>query len=438
MTNNLELLYNQKLDLKEAQGVTDKQLERKKLIDDSIIKIKKEIDRKYSLLKIESLNSQEKREELEVIVRNIVTPNKEFSTEEKERIIQAIVGFGIVESILKIDPTATDIRFNGTQVTIENPEKKYLYPYPVDEKDIKALISRYANYSGGKFNKNNPNLPVQIGNIRVDAIHDSNAPYGTILSLRISRKVMVYSKDYFEIAPESVRKLIMTFTASHFKIFIGGEVGSSKTELQKYIIEPIPFEETILLIEEIPETHLKELYPDKDISSTAAQGGVMTIADLLNASKRHNASWILLTEVRTKEAEALVQLIKSGHKVICTFHSSSVYMFASTVTGMIAEQKQINEESYVRQIHENLDIGIHMIKRVINGKTYRWIHQVCTYNSEGVQMIFSQRLNADGELIPTYYEIPKDLREKICDFGKEKDILDFERECREYHEKRGD
>ena len=437
MSIDLNMLYAQKKDIRETQGVTDAQMERKQLIDNSILKIKKEVDRKHPQLKIASLTQQVKRNELEVIVRSMVSPSKELSEDEKERIIQAVVGFGVVETILANDPKVTDIRFNGTQVVIENPERKYLYEHPVEEREIKALINRYANYSGGKFNKEHPNLPVQIGNIRVDAIHHTNAPYGTVLALRISRKKMVYSKDYFNIAPDSVRKLLLTFISSHFSVFIGGEVGSSKTELQKYIIEPIPFEETIFLIEEIPETHLKELYPDKDISSTSEQGGKMRISDLLVASKRQNASWVVQTEVRSFDAYNLVQLLLSGHRVISTFHSNSVYSFADTLTGMIAEHYPINEESYIKKIHKNLDIGVHMIKRNLNGKTYRWINEVCEYNEDGAQMIFSQRLTSKGQLISTYYGLSDRLIERVSDFGKEEDIQEFLKECQTYHEKMG-
>lgn len=438
MKEVLSMLYEQQPDLKETQRVTDQQLEREKVMKEVIAAVKKHIDLKHPELKIASLKSQEKREELEKIVRQIVSQKKELSQDEKRRIIPTIVGFGFVETVLALDPTATDIRFNGTQVIIENPNKKYLYPHPVEEREVQALINRYANFSGDNFNKEHPNLPVQIGNVRVDAIHKSNAPYGTVLALRISRKNMVYSKDYFSIGPDSVRKLLLTFISSHLSIFVAGAVGSSKTELQKYLVEPIPFDETIFLIEEIPETHLKELYPDKDISSTSEQGGNMTISSLLKASKRQNATWVILTEVRSSEAYHLVQLLKSDHKVISTMHSKSVYTIPSTLTGMIAEHYPINEENYIRQIHESLDIGIQLSKRKINGKTYRWIKELCEYTKDGVQMIFSQRLNAKGELIATYYGLSENLKEIITDYGKESDIEDFEKECQEFHEKMGE
>lgn len=437
MTDILNILYEQKANLKDTQRVTDEQLERKKIMDDIGTAVKKHIDLKHPELKIASLKDQKKREELEKIVRQIILQKKELTEEEKERIIPMIVGFGFVETILAIDPKATDIRVNGTQVVIENPERKYLYPHPVEEREVQALINRYANFSGGNFNKENPNLPVQIGNIRVDAIHKSNAPFGTVLALRISRKEMVYSENYFPVAPDSVRKLLLAFVASHLSTFIAGETGSSKTELQKYLVEPIPFEEAIFLIEEIPETFLKTLYPDKDISSTAEQGGNMKISDLLKASKRHNSTWVIQTEVRSFDAYYLVQLLLSDHKVISTLHTKSVYTMASTITGMIAEHFPIDEEKYIEKIHANLDIGIQMSKRKINGKTYRWIKELCEYTSEGAQMIFSQRLSAKGELIPTYYGLSDDLKESIIDFGKEEEIQDFERECQEYHEKRG-
>lgn len=438
MTENLTILYDQKSNIKETQRLTDQQLERKKVMDEVVMTVKKHIDIKHPELKIAALKDQAKREELENIIRPIVQQKKELTDEEKMRVIPMIVGFGFVETVLALDPKATDIRFNGTQVVVENPERKYLFPYPVEEKEVKALANRYANFSGDNFNKEHPNLPVQVGNVRVDVIHESNAPFGIVLALRISRKELVYSEEYFPIAPDSVRKLLLAFISSHLSTFIGGETGSSKTELQKYLIEPIPFEEAIFLIEEIPETHLKTLYPDKDISSTSEQGGKLEISDLLKASKRHNSTWVVQTEVRSHDAYYLVQLLLSDHKVVSTMHTKSVYTMAPTITGMIAEHFPIDEEKYIKKIHENLGIGIQMSKRKINGKTYRWIKELCEYSSEGPQMIFSQRLNMEGELIPTYYGISDSLRETMSDYGKEKDLMNFDSECREFQEKRGD
>lgn len=114
MKEVLNMLYEQQPNLKETQRVTDQQLEREKVMKEVITAVKKHIDLKHPELKIASLKNQEKREELEKIVRQIVSQKKELSEDEKRRIIPTIVGFGFVETVLALDPTATDIRFNGT------------------------------------------------------------------------------------------------------------------------------------------------------------------------------------------------------------------------------------------------------------------------------------------------------------------------------------
>jgi len=429
MALDLSGFYQKSKNLKDSQKVTEEQLIRKEVIDEKVALVKEYIYRKHGVLKILSLTDQDKRKELEEVVTSKVQDYEELTPEEKKQVIQNTVGFGVIEDILDQDESVTDIRYNGSQVVVETPTKKYLYGKPVTDQEIESLITRFANAGNAQFNNGNPILDVQIGNIRLNAVHSSNAPYGTTMALRINKFKQIYTKDYFPIAPDSIRKMLHGFVSSHLSVFIVGETGSSKTELQKYIIEPIPFDEAIFLIEEIPETHLKELYPDKDIASVAEQGGKATISDLLKASKRNNSTWVLLTEVRSHEAYQLIEILKSDHKVVATFHARSVEALPYVLTGMIAEHYPINEESYVQQVYENLDIGIQLSKRKIDGVTIRYIKEICEYTSEGVRMIFTQRLNHEGKLIPKYYPLSTSLIETLEDYGQENAVSDFNMEA---------
>lgn len=425
MALELSEFYSKKRDLKELQNATDEQIERKELVDKKTREIKNWLDRQHGELKIKSLTDHEDRLELEKIVMDYIKDDTELTDEERTSIASGVVGFGVIEKILSEDDTVTDIRYNGTQVIISTPKKKYRYDGVVNDQEIESLVTKFAHSGNKQIDSGHPILDVQLGNIRLNAIHKSNAPYGASMSLRISRSTLVFRDYYFPIAPDSVRKLLLGLVKAHSSMFLAGETGSGKTELQKYVVSPIPFEEAIFVIEEIPESHLKELYPDKDITSVTEQGGNATISDLMNASKRNNATWVILTEARAQEAYQAIKILTSGHNIIITGHAKSVKAIPYVLTSMVAEFFPIKEETYIAQIYENLEIGLLMSKRIINGKHYRWIKEICAYTPEGAKMLFTQRLNNKQELIPKYYPLPEFLKENLDDYGALEDVADF-------------
>ena len=417
--------YLKKRDLKELQNATNEQIERKELVDKKTRDLKIWTDRHHGELKIKSLTDHDDRLELEKIVMDHVKDDPELTDEERQSIASGIVGFGVIEKILSEDDTVTDIRYNGTQIIISTPKSKYRYDGVVNDQEMESLVTKFAHSGNKQIDSGHPILDVQLGNIRLNAIHKSNAPYGATMSLRISRSTLVFRDYYFPIAPDPIRKLLLGLVKAHNSMFISGETGSGKTELQKYLVSPIPFEEAIFVIEEIPESHLKELYTDKDITSVTEQGGNATISDLMKASKRNNATWVILTEARAEEAYQAIKILTSGHNIIITGHAKSVKAIPYVLTSMVAEFFPIKEETYVSQIYENLEIGIQMSKRIINGKHYRWISEICMYTSEGEKMLFTQRLNKIQKLIPMYYPLPKALRENLEDYGAFEDIEEF-------------
>lgn len=436
MAYDIKDFYLKKKDLKDLQNVTDEQIARKDLIDEKTREIKGWIDRNHGELKIRSLTEHDDRVELEQIVKDYIRKESTFTENEINQIASGIAGFGVIEDILNKDENVTDIRFNGSELIINTPDSKYRYEGVVTESEIESLVTKFAHSGKKQIDSGHPILDVQLGKIRLNAIHKTNAPYGSSMSLRISKSSLVFRDYHFPIAPHAVRKLLLAFVKSHFSFAVSGETGSGKTELQKYLVSPIPFEEAIFVIEEIPETHLKELYPEKDITSVAEQGGNATMSELMVASKRNNATWVIQTETRDKEAYQVVKIMTSGHNIIFTLHAKSVHAIPYVLTSMIAEHYPIKEETYVAQILENLEVGIQMSKRVFEGKTYRWISELCVYSKAGVQMLFTQRLNKKQELIPTYYPLPEEIMDTIDDFGAYNDITDFVKEYQSQEEKR--
>ena len=117
-----------------------------------------------------------------------------------------------------------------------------------------------------------------------------------------------------------------------FNVMVVGETSSGKTTFLNCIVDFIPPEARICSIEDTRELNLAHINWLPAVTRAGfgmptvlgTQYGEITLFDLLRESFRQNPDYVIVGEIRGKEAYVLFQGMASGHPSFSTFHAASV------------------------------------------------------------------------------------------------------------------
>src|SRR5690625_3960921 len=265
------------------------------------------------------------------------------STEEQ---VENILKSSFLNKYLKSD-TTTDIAYNGTNLTIQdNIKGRYKPSEQPSHDEVFSLGRRIADVQGREFNNSDPILDTELAYLRVSFIHQSVSPSGTSFAIRISKPRLAIS-DLSEMANEDVAKLLDVLIKGEFNTIISGRTGAGKTELQKLLVRSIDHTKKITLIEDTMDSHIKELYPEKDINSwrtltQSSRENPITYRDLIKAGLRNNPDWLIVAETRGSEAYDMLESALTDHAIITTIHAKGATGIPSRLIFMIGQEYEIN------------------------------------------------------------------------------------------------
>ena len=306
-----------------------------------------------------------------------------------------------IEEIFKTN-TVTDVSYNGTNLFIQdNLKGRYRYKEKVDLLEVENYIKQLTYENNQKFNDEEPILDSEYPGLRINAVHKTLSVSGITTSIR-SSKASVKIKDYdTSIAPLKVLKLLEACVRADCNVLISGITGSGKTELQKYLCKVINDNDKIVLIEDTLDSHLKTLYPNKDIFSWKTNEKVENKIDfdkLIKAALRNNPNWIIISETRGSEAYSMLKSALSGHNIITTLHSKGAKNNVERLIHMCREKYQLDQLLLGNMITDIFDIGIHLDYEIDEIGVNRFIVEVVeyvSYDETGVKCnpIFEREFN---------------------------------------------
>lgn len=285
------------------------------------------------------------------------------------------------------DPNITDISFNGKKLYVQdNVKGRYAINEEIQPSDVEQYIKQITYQNNRQFNDEQPILDTEFPNLRINAIHKTIAPYGMTASWRSSKPTLKIKNYDSKIAPRAVFSLLEACIKSDSNIIISGKTGSGKTELQKYLVGFIKDNEKIIIMEDTLDTHLKEIYPNKDILSwqinTKLEKQIL-FDDLIKAGLRNNPDWIIISETRGSEAYSMLKSCLSGHNIITTIHSNDARSNVERIIHMCKEDYNLDQNLLGSMICDNFDIGIHLDHYIDEFGVKRYISQIVEYVSYG-------------------------------------------------------
>lgn len=328
---------------------------------------------------------------------------------EKEKQIDALLNDSFVRPYL-LDENITDIKFNGTSLRLKDNKKgAYVAPEQPSLEEVTQLIRKIADVQGEQFNDTEAILDIQIGNLRVNAVHEAASPFGTTMAMRVSRPKKVMN-SLQEISDEDVEQLLQIFIQADISMVISGMTGAGKTEVQKVLVSDIASNKTITLIEDTMDSHIKALYPEKDIYSwrildSDDRSKKITGVMYIKAGLRNDSDWIIITETRgAEEAYEIVQAALTGHSMLTTIHTPSALTIPNRILNMVGQEYSINEVRFGKDIIEGLPIGIHMVMEMNEeGEMERYPREIVefldfTENGVIAQTIYQvEHVHVEGE-----------------------------------------
>ncbi len=298
-------------------------------------------------------------------------------------IFRDFVGLNEIEPLMR-DPYIEDIGLDGLNVPVYIVHKKYgslktniIYKNLEELKEFVTKLAercdRYISYAEPLFDGALPD------GTRVHASFAGDVTTrGPTFSIRKFREKPFTSVDMVKLNTASPEMLAYLWFAveNGANILITGGVATGKTTLLNCLSLFIPTESKIVSIEDTRELSLphENWIPGVARTSFTTTGiGEVTMFDLLKESFRQNPDYLIVGEIRGKEAYVMFQSMASGHPSMATMHAGSV--------DDVMRRLQTEPISLSPGLLESLDIIIIMVHAREKGKSARRIKEVLEMES---------------------------------------------------------
>jgi flagellar protein FlaI len=256
-------------------------------------------------------------------------------------ITRDLSGYGPLEVLMR-DPALEDLSCNGHDLPVFIFHRAY-GSLPTSLRFSEAELNQFVLKLAQKANKQ-----ISLSNPLVDATLPDGARVQITYSEVVSTKGSSFTIRKFRAEPMTPLDLIRygTYDAQtlaflwlaieHRKsLLVVGGTASGKTSMMNAVSLFIPQNAKIVSLEDTREIQLphKNWLPTqtRELNAEGIKGDI-DLFSLLKACMRQRPEYIIVGEVRGKEAQTLFQAMNSGHATLSTIHAGSVYEAINRLT----------------------------------------------------------------------------------------------------------
>lgn len=298
-------------------------------------------------------------------------------------VFRDFIGMNEIEPLLR-DPYIEDIGCDGIGVPIYIIHQKFgsmktniIFN---DNKQLTEFVTKLAERCDRYISYAEPLLDGSLPDgTRVQAsLATDVTTHGPTFSIRKFREIPFSPIDLLRMNTLSAEMLAYLWFAieNGANVLIIGGVATGKTTILNSVSIFIPSESKIISIEDTRELNIPH---ENWIPGVARPGftttgvGQVTMFDLLKESFRQNPDYLIVGEIRGKEAYVMFQGMASGHPTLSTMHGGSV--------DDIMKRLQTKPISLSPGLLEAMDIVIVMIHAREHGKSARRVREIVEIES---------------------------------------------------------
>jgi pilus assembly protein CpaF len=268
---------------------------------------------------------------------------------------------------LLLDPSISDLMINGTTGVYADrggvvEHISLSTPYSNDR--LQAAIERVARLLGQDLTSQNPILNTRLPDgSRVAVVGSPSSVNGPTFTVRkfnrwFTSEELIASGSL----PEQIRDAVVGFIGKRKNGIISGGTGSGKTTLMKALLDHIPMQERLIVIEQPAE--LKIAHPNavrwEAVEAIPGQVAV-TPSQLVAAALRHRPDRIIMGEIRDECGYDLLQAMNTGHGgTLSTLHADSAVDALDRLADLALSARTNLDQTFVRsQTGKAVDFVLH-------------------------------------------------------------------------------
>ena len=256
---------------------------------------------------------------------------------------------------LLLDPSISDLMVNGTTGVYadRNGVVEHIpLATPYTNERLQAAIERIARILGQDLTTQNPILNTRLPDgSRVAVVGAPSSINGPTLTIRKFNRW--YTSDELIASgslPECVRDKVIGFINERKNGIISGGTSSGKTTLMKALLDHVPLQERLVVIEQPAELKVDHANAVRWEAVEVIPGQVaITPSQLLAAALRHRPDRIIMGEIRDECGYDLLQAMNTGHGgTLSTIHAKSAWDALNRLSDLALSARANLNHAFIR------------------------------------------------------------------------------------------